>query len=497
MSLVSGVDPRTGLSLPPVAESTAIDDVAVLAAGAAAAATEMRHVSRRRRAELLNAIASRIESARETLVETAASETAFSLEKLNGEVTRAAGQFRFFAAVITEGSYLEATIDHAGDGRPDLRRMLVPVGPVAMFGSSNFPFAFSVLGGDTASALAAGNPVVVKAHHSHPATSQLSFAILEDVLRDIPGAVAIVYGTEAGAALVTDPHIAAVGFTGSLSGGQALLDLIATRPVPIPFYGELSSINPVVVTPGAARERGPAIGAELVRSLTTGAGQLCTKPGVFLVPAGAGGDELIAAARDGLTVADGLVLLNRTILASYTEATGELDDLPATRVLRGPRSEGAFGVEPVLTVTDIDDVELDDIVEIFGPVGHILRYEPASLRPVAERLFAELPGSLAVAIHVADDEAELAHDLSDSASRFAGRIVFDGFPTGVAVTWAQHHGGPWPSTNTIHTSVGASAIRRFLRPIAYQNAPASVLPSELAEGGGSIPRRIDGVLTLP
>lgn len=305
-SEVFGTNPRTGEPLEPVTDETTEAEVAEVVTAAAEAAAELAGLDRGVRAQILNAIADGIDAHRAELIEIASAETGFGAAKLDGEINRAAFQFRFFGDVISEGSYLEVAIDPPGDTpmgpRPELRRILHPLGPVAVFGSSNFPFAFSVLGGDTASALASGCPVILKAHPSHPATSQLSYEIIAAALADGPapqGVVAIVYGTRAGAALVAQPAVKAVGFTGSLRGGKALIDIINTRDEPIPFYGELSSLNPVVVTPGAASERAEEIGAGLVGSFTVGSGQLCTKPGFVLVPDGGDGDRLVAAVHAG------------------------------------------------------------------------------------------------------------------------------------------------------------------------------------------------------
>ncbi|MGW0635005.1 aldehyde dehydrogenase (NADP(+)) [Nocardia salmonicida] len=500
MTIIAGTDPRTGNALPPVTTATTAKQVDALAHDAGCAAADFATLSREARAEILDDIAEAVESRRTELVETASRETGFGQAKLNSELTRAAFQFRFFAEVLREGSYLEATIDPAGDTpmgpRPDLRRILVSLGAVAVFGASNFPFAFSVLGGDTASALAAGCPVIVKAHGSHPRTSQLSYEILATVLDDSAapaGVIGIVFGTEAGARLVEHPAIKAVGFTGSLSGGKALLDIIGRRDEPIPFYGELSSLNPVIVTPGAAAQRGTEIGAGLVASFTVGSGQLCTKPGFVLVPSGVNGDRLIESARETLTTSEGHFLLNERIYSTYAEETSALDERSDLRVLKAPADSGTgFAVTPMLFETRVEDLDHNIVHEIFGPVTVIARYNPEEVESAAERVFDLFPPSLTATLHGAADE-DLVRLTKIAAAR-AGRIVFDGFPTGVAVSWAQTHGGPWPSTNSLHTSVGATAIRRFIRPITYQDAPTAVLPDELRDDFTGIPRRIDGEL---
>ena len=501
MTLAFGTNPRTGEALAPVTTETSDAEVARLVGAAAAASAGFAGLDRGVRARILRAIADGMEERRAELIDIAAAETGFGTAKLDGEINRAAFQFRFFADVVEEGSYLEVAIDPPADTpmgpRPDLRRILSPIGPVAVFGSSNFPFAFSVLGGDTASALAAGCPVVLKAHPSHPATSQLSFDVIAAALADSPapdGVVAIVHGTSAGAALVAAPAVKAVGFTGSLRGGRALLDIINTRDEPIPFYGELSSINPVVVTPGAASERAEEIGTGLVASFTVGSGQLCTKPGFVLVPDGDDGDRLVGAVRAGLSKATGHVLLNEGIHRTFTEATAALRQRTDLRTDTAPVDDGTgFAVTPMVVETALDELDPGLVHEVFGPVTVIARYRADSVISSATKVFDEFPPSLTATVHYAEDDDSL-QALTDLASAHAGRVVYNAFPTGVAVSWAQHHGGPWPSTNSLHTSVGATAIRRFLRPVTYQNAPQRVLPTELRDGYTDVPRRLDGRL---
>ncbi|MDX1876152.1 aldehyde dehydrogenase (NADP(+)) [Mycolicibacterium sp. 120266] len=495
----TAVNPRTGVRMDAVAEDTSTAEVQQLCAAAAAAAPALSALSRQDRARLLDRIGDAIDAHRDELIDIATQETGFTAAKLSGEATRAAYQFRFFAEVIRDGGYLEASIDPAGDTpmgpRPDLRRWLIPIGPIAVFGASNFPFAFSVLGGDTASALAAGNPVIVKAHGSHPGTSRLSYELMADALGDAPsGTLGIVYGTAAGAALVADPAIKAVGFTGSLSGGKALLDIISGREEPIPFYGELSSLNPVVITPSAASAHGADIGTGLVASVTLGSGQLCTKPGFVLVPDNAEGAALVQAAVDGLTTATDHVLLNESIYDSYTQATSDYAQRSDVTSHSAPEAIGAgYYVTPALLEVGIDDLDDSLVREVFGPIAVIVRYPADNLTAAAHKLFDTLPSSLTATLHTTEND-DLA-SLLNVASAHAGRILFGGFPTGVAVSWAQNHGGPWPATNTLHTSVGATAIRRFLRPLTYQNAPQSALPEELRDGYDAIPRRIDGHLS--
>lgn len=468
-------------------------DVGQVVDAAAAAAADFEALGRVRRAELLDELADALEADRADLVGVSDRETRLGEARLNGELTRTCFQLRLFGDVLRDGAYIEAVIDHAGDTpmgpRPDLRRMLVPVGPVAVFGPSNFPLAFSVPGGDTASALAAGCPVVAKAHPSHPETSRRAFEAMRPVLP--AGGLGLVEGTEAGAALVTHPAIRAVGFTGSTSGGRALFDLAAGRPDPIPFYGELGSLNPLIVTSGAVDERAEEIAEGYVGSMTLGNGQFCTKPGLMFVPAGS--DRLRSALADGVSKVSAGPLLNDAIREAYhAEVTRRGDDDRLTLVAAAEAGPSDLGTPALF---DVAAAELDGqlLEECFGPSALLVEY-----RDVDELLDAlgRLGGQLTASVHAADGEEDLIVRLYGRLRQLAGRLIFGGYPTGVAVAWAMNHGGPYPaSTSSTHTSVGATAIRRWLRPISYQNAPEEVLPEELRDGNpAGIPRRVDGVL---
>ena len=503
MTVVASIDPRTGAQAEVVAEETTSAEVDQLCRAAVSAASWLEAVGREFRAGLLRRMADALEARGSDVVALADRETGIGPTRLGGELRRTCFQLRLFAEVLEEGSYLEATIDPPADTamgpRPDLRRMLVPIGPVAVFGASNFPLAFSVPGGDTASALAVGCPVLVKAHESHPATSELCFRILRGALDELgcpEGTFALVHGRQAGAELVAHPSVRAVAFTGSPAGGRALYDLINERPDPIPFYGELGSLNPVVVTPGAAQERGAEIADGLATSFTVAAGQLCTKPGVVLVPRGADGDALVDAVAERVAGTGDEVLLNGRIAADYGGTTGRLRELPSVSVVAEGRGSSVEGFRAVPLLLSVDAADLDDAVtgECFGPVTVLVRYDGEEELASA---VAQLPSSLTAAVHSAASEAVLVARLTDLLRQVAGRLIYDGFPTGVSVSWAQHHGGPWPSTNSLHTSVGASAVRRFLRPTTWQDAPQHVLPAELRDGPVPIPRRVDGVLRLP
>ncbi|WP_346618407.1 aldehyde dehydrogenase (NADP(+)) [Blastococcus montanus] len=500
---VVGIEPRTGEPIGVAAQETAPEEVARLAEAALAAAPHLDRMGRTGRAALLRALADGLEAERDDIVAVADRETALGTGRLDGELTRTCYQLRLFGDVLEEGSYLEAAVDHPGDSPmgpvPDLRRMFVPLGPVAVFGASNFPLAFSVPGGDTASALAAGCPVVVKAHGSHPATSRLCFEVLARAARGSgapEGTLGIVHGQQAGAGLVAHPAIRAVGFTGSVTGGHALLRIIEQRPDPISFFGELSSLNPVVVTPSAARERAADIAAGLVGSFTLGAGQFCTKPGLVLIPAGADGDAVVDAMAESVAHAPAQILLNEGIATAYARVSAGLSGRPGVRTAaRGgdPAGKG-FEAVPLLLTTSVADLSPEITEEYFGPLAVVVRYAAESELFVA---LDRMPSSLTATVLRGTGETALPLAVSERMRCRAGRLLFDAYPTGVAVTWAQHHGGPWPSTNSQHTSVGTSAIRRFLRPFTWQNAPQEVLPEELTDDYRGIPRRIDGQLHLP
>ncbi|MFI6640275.1 aldehyde dehydrogenase (NADP(+)) [Streptomyces sp. NPDC050504] len=506
MSEVYSMDQRTGLAVESVAEESGAREVARVCGAAADAAAGLDRMGPGGRAALLEAVAVELEAAGAALVEAADRETALGADRLRGELVRTCGQLRFFAEVLREGSYADAVIDRAtaggdtGPGLPDMRRMLRPLGPVAVFGSSNFPLAFSVAGGDTASALAAGCPVVVKAHPSHPATSRLAF---DAVARAVAaagapaGTVGIVWGFEAGRSLVLDPRIKAVGFTGSLVGGRRLHQLAASRPEPIPFHGELSSLNPVFVLPGAARDRAASIARDFVRSLSFGHGQVCTKPGLLLVPAGTDGDELRAEAAAAVTEVAPSWLLNDGIRAAFREGVERLSALPGVRTaaVGRPADDDERQVAACLLHVAAKELlrpEAPLMEECFGPFAVIAEYrDVAELIEVAEAL----EGQLSCAVHADEGEQELSGLLLDRLARSCGRIVWNGFTTGVTVGWATHHGGPYPATTSPgHTSVGASAVSRFLRPVCYQSVPDALLPPQLRNANPlSLPRRMDGV----
>ena len=482
--------------------SIASSDLPVTDAVAAATAAQkaIAAASSEVRASSLEALAATLDAHRDELVSIADAETHLGETRLIGELARTSSQLRLFAHVACEGSFLEATIDHADlDATPpipDLRRMLIPIGPVAVFAASNFPFAFSVLGGDTASGLAAGNPVIVKVHEGHPQLSrrvaELATAALERVGAP-DGIFAIIEGLEAGVELVNSPGIAAVGFTGSVSGGRYLFDVASQRANPIPFYGELGSINPVVITPAAAAARLDELADGLTGSFTLGVGQFCTKPGIVFVPAESG----LAAAVGERVSAEPKPLLNTRVGAGLRGRLNDVSTRAAVDVVAASQQPDSDAeASAVVLSTTIDSVrEHPEVLfeEVFGPVTLLVQY--SSLEQVHE-VVASVPGSLTATLHAQPDED--VRELLEDLSRVAGRVLYGGWPTGVAVSWAQHHGGPYPSTTSLHTSVGATAIRRWLRPIAYQTLPDELLPAELQEANPlAIPRRVDGRLVTP
>ncbi|QSB17311.1 aldehyde dehydrogenase (NADP(+)) [Natronosporangium hydrolyticum] len=501
------MDPRTGAPVgAPVPHTgpAALDATCRAAAGAAPVlAARPPHD----RAAWLRAIATTLGDHADELIALADAETGLGPTRLTGELARTRGQLELFADAVTEGAILEVVIDPADPDakpvpRPDLRRMLLPIGPVAVYAASNFPFAFSIAGGDTASALAAGAPVVVKAHPGHPGLAARCGQLIVDALAAAgapAGTFAVVHGFAAGEALVQHPAIAAAGFTGSVAGGRALFDLAAARPDPIPFYGELGSLNPVVVTAGALATRANEIVSGLVGSFTLGTGQFCTKPGLVFLPAGHGlADQLRAAVAE---VELGPVL-NAKIEQGFEQAVGEVAAVPGVRsLLPEPPGETGPGHRVAARLLAVDAPTLVErseqlLSECFGPAALLVEY--ANEEQLLAGL-AVLPGSLTAAVHAdADAEPELVHTVVDRLNWVAGRIIFDGWPTGVAVSWAMQHGGPWPATtHSGHTSVGVTAVRRFQRPVVYQNTPAQLLPLALRdENPFGLPRRVAGVLTL-
>ncbi|MFF8732592.1 aldehyde dehydrogenase (NADP(+)) [Streptomyces sp. NPDC015171] len=502
---VWSVDPRTGKQREQVAaEATAQEvDAAVRAAHAARGALAGRAV----RAAFLRSAAAGLEAARDGLVATADAETALGPARLTGELARTCYQLRAFAGIVEEGAFLDVVIDHPDDTAtppvPDLRRYKVPLGVVAVYSASNFPFAFSVAGGDTASALAAGCPVVVKAHPDHPALSELVAAVLRRAAaaHGVPeAAIGLLHGFQAGIELIRHPLVAAAGFTGSVRGGRALFDAAAARPVPIPFHGELGSLNPVLVTEAAAAERAEEIGGGLAGSMTLGVGQFCVKPGLVLVPSGAAGDRLVKSLADAVGDTGAGVLLDHRMRDNFLAGVAERVRLPEVDAPVTPGAGGDHGVSAgFLTVPArrlAEEGAYDLLLEeCFGPVTVVARYADET---EAASVLARLPGNLTATVQLSSGEAAgegRGPELLAELTPLAGRVLVNGWPTGVAVAPAQHHGGPYPATTSTSTSVGGTAVERWLRPVVYQGAPEALLPEELRDDNPlGLPRRFNGVL---
>jgi NADP-dependent aldehyde dehydrogenase len=485
MEPVLSRDARTGETRAQVAVEA--DAAAVDAAVRAAHATLDTLADRPRRATLLRAAADAVESRAGELIAAADAETALGVARLTGELARVAYQFRFFADIVDDGAFLGVVIDppdpSAVPPRPELRRWKVPIGTVAVFAASNFPFAFSVPGGDTASALAAGCPVVVKAHPDHPQTSELAAETLRTAAEKVglpADVIVLIHGYQAGIDLVRHPLISAVGFTGSIPGGRALFDLAAARPTPIPFYGELGSLNPVLITERAAETRPDEIAAGLVASYTLGQGQFCTKPGLVLVPVGSAGDALTrSAAEAAVTTAPG-PLLDTRMREHFLGGFAARAAAPGVRTLAAavaaPTDDAPQAVRAGLLEVDAAELDGDLLEECFGPVTVLVRYRDAA---DAETVLSRLSGNLTATLHAESGEPDAAAWLT-RLSRFAGRVIFGGWPTGVAVAPAMTHGGPYPATTSPTTSVGGTAIDRWLRPVTFQTVPPELLPPELS-----------------
>ncbi len=481
-------EPATGA---PDRFSKATPELADRAAEAAAVAfSNYGFLPRKARVDLLGAIATELERSGDEITRYAEKESGLPTARLQGELARTTGQLRQFAEHIGAGDYLERRVSPADPDRqplprPELRLMMRPIGPVVVFGASNFPLAFSTAGGDTASALAAGCPVIVKGHPAHPATGE---AVAEAILRalratDTPlGTFGFLQdsGYDAARALVQHPRIKAVGFTGSLKAGRILFDLCAARPEPIPFFGELGSINPSFVLPSAFANRGPELAAAWAGSLTMGAGQFCTRPGVVFLPSGEAADRFVETAAEALSPVAAQTMLTDGIAESFAggvERFAAIDGV--TKHIGTP--EAGRTVTPYLfeTTAAIWRATPELAEEVFGPLGLIVRVSATDeFRALAEGL----TGQLTATLHLDEDDRELAMRLLPIVEQRAGRVLANGFPTGVEVDAAMMHGGPYPATtNPAATSIGTLAIRRFLRPVCYQNLPEWLLPADLRD----------------
>lgn len=499
----TAVDPRSGRAGGTAFSEADADDVRDAAQAATSAARIAHGWPTERTVALLRVIADQLDAS-EVIVPTAEGETGLDTARLTGEMARTTAQLRMFAELVASGEHLEAIVDPPDPGRipprPDLRRMLIPLGPVAVFGASNFPFAFGVPGGDTAAALAAGCPVVAKAHPAHPATSELCGRVIAQAVAETgfpAGWFSLLHGAAAvGGSLVCEPAIAAVAFTGSLRAGRALFDLAAARPRPIPVYAEMGSVNPLLITPAALADRAESIAEGLAASLTMGTGQFCTSPGLVLVPAGPEGDAFVSRLAGALGDHAGGCMLSSAVRDAVAAQFAGTRRMPGVDVLleaRTPESAAGAQITPgLLTAPAASVLAHPELVEEhFGPVSLVVRYIDVSER---DAVLESVEGALTFTIHSGATESAALADIQSRMAERVGRVLWNGYPTGVAVTAAMQHGGPYPATTcSLHTSVGTTAIRRFQRPVAFQDAPQDALPPALRDGNPlGIRRRENG-----
>jgi len=503
------ISPITNTRLEPAFHQVGINEVDQALQSAESAFKIFGRSTAETRASLLEKIAEEIGALGDDLLERAHLETGLPLARLTGERGRTVGQLRLFAALIREGSWCDARIDPAlPDRNPlprtDLRRMLVPLGPVAVFGSSNFPLAFSVAGGDTASALATGNPVIVKAHRAHPGTSEMVATAIVRAIASLglpAGIFAMLHGSgaEIGTALVRHPLTRAAGFTGSRLAGRALFDAAASRPDPIPVFAEMSSLNPLFLLPGAIKERSAQLVEGLKNSVTMGVGQFCTKPGLVFGVAGTefgaftqSFAEAIRTTLPGTMLTQGICQAFQAGLQTMEAVDGVLKIAASTTEPDPAQTHG----QPVICATDAKNFLAQPTLqeEVFGPYALLVNaVDLPQLTQIAEKL----EGQLTATVHGTEEDLAQSAELLHALQRRVGRLVVNGFPTGVEVSPAMHHGGPFPATTDERfTSVGTAAILRFTRPVCYQNFPASALPPELLDANPcGIMRTVDGTLT--
>jgi alpha-ketoglutaric semialdehyde dehydrogenase len=502
-------NPATGESLEPEFVEASIGEIDRASRAAEGAFEPYAGLSPQKRAGFLRAVAQQVLGLGDQLTERAAAETALPVPRLESERARTVSQILLFAELVEEGSWVEARIDRAlpdrkPQPRPDIRRMLVPIGPVAVFGASNFPLAFSVAGGDTVSALAAGCPVVVKAHPAHPGTSELVASAIRTAAHETQmptGVFGMLQGEspEVGITLVTHPSIRAAGFTGSLYAGRSLFDAAAMRPEPIPVHAEMGSSNPVFVLPGALEVRGEAIAKGLAASVTLGSGQFCTNPGLTVLLDSPEGNAFLKATGDLLGAAPAGTMVHAGIKSAYDREIAEIARTGGVTIAARAAGAGAHPETealPALLLTDartyVDTPRLSG--EIFGPATLAVR---CGSRAEMLGLARALHGHLTATVHGTEKDLADFADLVAILRRKAGRLIFNGFPTGVEVCHAMHHGGPYPATtDSRSTSVGTAAIHRFARPVCYQDFPAAALPDELRdENPRRIWRLVDGAPT--
>lgn len=502
------LNPADAGKLPPAYHSATREELDVAARLAAEAFPIYSRLPGKQKAEFLRSIAAHIEDIAEPLVARAMQETALPAPRLQGETARTCNQLRLFADLVEEGSWVDARIDPALPGRkplprPDIRSLLRPLGPVAVFAASNFPIAFSVAGGDTASALAAGNPVIVKAHAAHPGTSELVGHAVREAVRQhsLPeGVFSLLFdaGFEIGTELVRHPAIKAVGFTGSRAGGDALRKAVASRSHPIPVFAEMGSINPVFILPGAMREQGEQIAAGLHASMTLGAGQFCTKPGLVLLANDDQAQNFARKLSDLVASPASFTLLTPGIQAAYSEGVARRSSAGSAQKLAvGPAPIGSgCAVAAVVFQADAEEFLRDPRLgeELFGPSTLLINY---SAREQLLELARSLEGHLTATIHGTEQDLAGYRDLIEILETKVGRLILNGFPTGVEVCHAMVHGGPYPATSDSRTtSVGTMAILRFVRPVCFQGFPQQALPEELQDSNPlGIWRLLDGRFT--
>ncbi|WP_432820872.1 aldehyde dehydrogenase (NADP(+)) [Trichloromonas sp.] len=501
------VNPATGERLSPAFCEGTEGDVDRAAQLAERDFDAFRATDLERRGAFLEAVADELIALGDQLLNRAAEETGLPKARLEGERGRTVNQLRLFAQLVREGSWLGARIDRGNPGRtplpkPDVRMLHLPLGPVAVFGASNFPLAFSVAGGDTASALAAGCPVVVKGHPAHPGTSELAGRAIVAAIRTCgmpAGSFSLVQGSghEVGIAMARHPLIKAVAFTGSLAGGRALFDQAATRPEPIPVFAEMGSINPVFLLPGALRERGGEIATGFVEALTLGVGQFCTNPGVVFAIRSVEFESFASLVEAELAAKPAGIMLHAGIRQNFHEGATRLAAVRgvAQNGETGPPGRGGCAAAALLLRTDCPTFLANPTLEteVFGPASLIVECDSYDDMLAAAR---HLKGQLTATIHGAGDDSATIPALARVLERKAGRLIFNGFPTGVEVCHAMTHGGPYPATtDSRFSSVGTAAINRFLRPVSYQNFPVELLPETLRDGSPlQAWRLIDGVL---
>lgn len=496
------IDPTTGATFGDAIHEMDQSEVNELIKKAAAQKTKLAATSPAERATLLRNIAAAVESNREKLIEVTMKETALPNGRLTGELSRTVFQLEQFAKMVETGDHIQAIIDlpdanWVPAARPDIRKANQALGLAGIFAASNFPYAFSVIGGDSASAIAAGCPIVVKAHPSHPNTCRLirdavvagfkksgfsedCFVMAEGINPDITHWIA------------NHPDVTSIGFTGSGMVGKLLLDISHKRSTPIPVYAEMGSLNPVFFTPGALKGGAETLAKAALDSATLGSGQFCTKPGIMVIPTGAEGDEFLAHIESYLATLQVAPLLNKGIADRYSSATAKLAIDSKLKVFKGKSHDAGFGVEPTVFVVDWESAKNNHelLEEHFGPTSVIIRTDFANFEAVAQ----EMEGQLCAALHTV--AGEKVSGLLNILAEKAGRVILNGFPTAVAVTAAMQHGGQWPASSTHTTSVGLDSIFRFMRPVAHQNYSDDLLPPSLQNANPwKISRLVNGELT--